>query len=85
MVSETVVHVRLTKNDQTFLDELVAHGVVSSRSDALRTALRLYHFSWLSDELRRTRKKELTFEQTMAELKRIRKKVYARHNRKSFG
>lgn len=78
MASEAMVHVRLNTRDEQFLDEMVEKGYFSSKSDVLRTALRLYQYSELCEQAKQARAKEKSLAEIMKELKSIRRHTYRR-------
>lgn len=76
MTSETLAHVRLRAKDQEFLGEMVSKGYFSSKSDVLRTALHLFQYSELCEQIKQGNPKPKPLKEVMSELKVIRREVY---------
>ena len=79
MSTETVMHVRLAEQDQTFLDEMVAKGFFTNKSEVLRTALHLYRYSALCDRMLKINPRQKSVSQIVTEVKQIRKQIGKRY------
>lgn len=77
--TETVMHIRVSPRDTEFVRDMVKEGYFSNKSAAVRAGLHLLEFSFLIEDLKKMREKDSSFDETMCELKAVRKQVYKKY------